>query len=783
MTYTPQFPPAFRLFQVVTAVFLWTLLCSAAATAAEDDWILEAKRTISRAEEALADFRRETSDPEDLNVWVRQLSDVRLQGQKCIDARTDNIQRLKNTLEAVSGTDSAATADTSESSKEVRRRITEQETQLGRCSTLLVDAISIVDKIRALQAATLKSHILNRGPNILDVSIANLQQADSLYPLFKSFLLERLQLKRMENIQWLVLGILLTAAALLGVWGRRQILQRLPKTREGAFTTAMICSLQSCIAANLPLLLVLITAGAWFLIMLPTAPVPPSVVVLLGLLVYLAGSVVVRTFLNPCAPAEHYLDADPAYCKALGKRLHVLLALVLIAVLVYGMGIHSILSTEQWLITRAAFLTVAIVILLWLVITMRNAPAPFNSRKLRSLIVLALLASLLAEMWGLRNLSVYLLRGLIGTAMLGSVLWVVNVLLLELFDGLDEGHYQWEKTLRNTLGLAQDEPVPGLIWLRLLAALSIWLLFAAGAFVLWGYTESVWSMLRDSVTTGFQVAGMQVVPVNLIVAVAVFAVLVAAVRWMRNEALPGWVAKSKISHGAKEAIITISGYVGLIIAALIGLSLAGFSFTNLAIVVGALSVGIGFGLQNIVNNFISGIILLFERPIRTGDWIVVGGTEGYVRKISIRSTQIETFDRADVIVPNSELISNQVTNWMLNDPWGRVTVPIGVAYGTDVEKLRELLLRVATDHPLVIKDSARVSPPKVLFRSFGDSALNFELRCFIRLVDRRLDTQSELNFAIERTLREAGIQIPFPQHDLHIRSVDPSIGLTRPPPE
>jgi len=367
--------------------------------------------------------------------------------------------------------------------------------------------------------------------------------------------------------------------------------------------------------------------------------------------------------------------------------------------------------------------------------------------------------------------------------LLASILWVAHVLLQELFDGMEEGRHPWERGLRNTLRLAQDEPVPGLIWLRLVIVLMTWLLFASGVFALWGYTESVWTMLREGLITGFQVAGMQIVPLNWIIAIAVFALLVTAVGWIRNEAPPGWGGKTKISHGAKEAIITISGYVGLIIAALIGLSLAGFSFTNLAIVVGALSVGIGFGLQNIVNNFVSGIILLFERPIRTGDWIVVGNTEGYVRKISIRSTQIETFDRADVIVPNSELISSQVTNWMLNDPWGRVTVPIGVAYGTDVGQLRELLLEVAMNHTLVIRDGAKVSPPKVLFRSFGDSSLNFELRCFIRLVDRRLDTLSELNFAIERALREAGIQIPFPQRDLHVRSLDPSIDLTRPRPE
>jgi len=783
MSLTTQFSPAIRGLRLVAAVCLWAFLGSVTAATPEDNWILEAGQAISRGKDALAGFSSETSDPEELNTWIRQLSDVRLQAQKCIDTHAATIEQLKNTLDSVSGTDTAADTDSSASGKELRKRITEQEARLGKCSALLVDARAGIDQIRALQAEALKSRLLNRGPHILDVSIANLQQADSLYPLLRSFLLERLQLKRMENIQWLMLGVLLAAVTVLGVWGRRQILQRLPRSRAGAFTTALVASLQSCIAADLPLFLVLTTAGAWFLIMLPTAPVPPSVVVLLGLLVYLAGSVVVRTFLNPCPPAEPFLDVDPAYCKALGKRLHGLLALLLIAVLVYGMGIHRILSPEQWFITRAAFLTVAIVILLWLVITMRNAPQPFNNRKLRSLIVLVLLASLVAELTGLRNLSVYLLRGLIGTALLASALWVVNLLLLELFDGLDEGHYRWQIRLRNILGLAQDEPVPGLIWLRLLSALSIWLLFAAGAFVLWGYSESVWTMLQDVLTSGFQVAGLQIMPLNWLIAVAVFAVLVAAVRWIRNEALPGWVAKSKISHGAKEAIITISGYVGIIIAALIGMSLAGFNFTNLAIVVGALSVGIGFGLQNIVNNSISGIILLFERPIRTGDWIVVGGTEGYVRKISIRSTQIETFDRADVIVPNSELISNQVTNWMLNDPWGRVTVPIGVAYGTDVEQLRELLLKIAMEHPLVIKDSARVSPPKVLFRSFGDSALNFELRCFIRLVDRRLDTQSELNFAIERTLREAGIQIPFPQRDLHVRSIDPSIGLGRPRPD
>jgi small-conductance mechanosensitive channel len=187
-------------------------------------------------------------------------------------------------------------------------------------------------------------------------------------------------------------------------------------------------------------------------------------------------------------------------------------------------------------------------------------------------------------------------------------------------------------------------------------------------------------------------------------------------------------------------------------------------------VAGALSVGIGFGLQNIVNNFVSGLILLFERPIKSGDFVTVGGVEGTVKQISIRSTEIETLDRQNVIVPNSELVSQQVTNWVLHDPHGRLQLLVGVAYGSDVDKVRDVLLDVAQGHPQVLTDGISSPRPKVLFREFGDSALIFELRVWIRQIRRRFDVSSEINFGIERAFREAGIEIPFPQRDLHVKS-------------
>jgi potassium efflux system protein len=171
-----------------------------------------------------------------------------------------------------------------------------------------------------------------------------------------------------------------------------------------------------------------------------------------------------------------------------------------------------------------------------------------------------------------------------------------------------------------------------------------------------------------------------------------------------------------------------------------------------------------------VNNFISGLILLFERPIKTGDWIMVGNTEGYVKRIRIRSTEIQTFDRADVIVPNSELIAGQVTNWMLHDSRGRARIPVGVAYGSDTQKVKTILEKVAEEHPRVVNDGS-TPKPRVLFRGFGESSLDFELRCFIQDIDERLQVVSDLNFAIDAAFRENGIEIPFPQRDVHVRDL------------
>jgi small-conductance mechanosensitive channel len=239
----------------------------------------------------------------------------------------------------------------------------------------------------------------------------------------------------------------------------------------------------------------------------------------------------------------------------------------------------------------------------------------------------------------------------------------------------------------------------------------------------------------------------------------------AVQRWLQTELLP----RSTIDPSLQLSIVTIFGYVGAITAIALALTGLGFDLQKIALIAGALSVGIGFGLQSIVSNFVSGLILLTERPIRVGDAIVVKGEEGWVRRVRVRATEIETYDRASVIIPNSELITGVVKNWTRANRLGRIVIKVGVAYDSDPAQVRDMLLAIARSHSEVVASP----PPSAFLVGFGDNALEFELRCIVAEVERTLSVKSDLNHEILKRFREAAIEIPCPQREVRWRGGDP----------
>jgi len=283
-----------------------------------------------------------------------------------------------------------------------------------------------------------------------------------------------------------------------------------------------------------------------------------------------------------------------------------------------------------------------------------------------------------------------------------------------------------------------------------------------------GFAPPEISTLIKQAVFGFVIGGVEISLFRVGIALGLFAGIVFLSRMLERWLGDTVLHPSRTEQGLGNSIRTGVGYLGFLIAAISGLSYAGLDITNLAIVAGALSVGIGFGLQSIVNNFVSGLILLVERPIKVGDWIKVGELQGYVRKISVRSTEIETFDRASVIIPNSELISGTVINMTLRNALGRISIPVGVSYDSDPDVVQKLLLECAAESDLV----ARHPAPFVVFENFGNSSLDFSLRIFVSDVSTSLATQTQVRKAILAKFRAAGIEIPFPQQDLNVRDVD-----------
>lgn len=296
----------------------------------------------------------------------------------------------------------------------------------------------------------------------------------------------------------------------------------------------------------------------------------------------------------------------------------------------------------------------------------------------------------------------------------------------------------------------------------LLAGLSIYVLvlicFVPLILLQWGFQVADIESWAYRIFTEIRVGSITISLVGIFAGILLFAAGFVVTRWFQKWVDGNVLARSQVDAGVRNSVRTAVGYAGVALAGLIGISAAGIDLSSLALVAGALSLGIGFGLQNIVSNFVSGLILLAERPFKVGDWVVAGTTEGFVRRISVRATEIETFQRQTVIVPNSVLINGQVGNWTHRNKLGRIEMPISVHGGNDPRRVQEIMLEVVRAQTGLLRNPE----PSVVFQAFSPATLDFEIRAFLADILNATAVKSELRAAVLERLREENIAIGGP---------------------
>lgn len=432
------------------------------------------------------------------------------------------------------------------------------------------------------------------------------------------------------------------------------------------------------------------------------------------------------------------------------------------------LGFLFLANTLYYRLSTVVMAALALTAILWLLARgRRHEYPPGSDRLVRALRAVAwgaavlLCVSLAANLVGNVSLSEMLTSGIIGSGYFGLVLYAGVTVIITLLQLL----LARQGISRFRLAREHAPPLVQLL-IRLVSAAAVvgWAVYTMDRFRVLRVTYAVVTQVL-SYTLEFGQISISLGNV-LIFAVSVVIAFWAA-RTIRLILHDEVLTRMSLPRGVGNSIASLSYYLVLLLGLGIALSAAGFQTSQLTIVFGALGVGIGFGLQGVVNNFVSGLILMFERPIQPGDVVEIGGTSGQVRDIGMRATRIKTFEGADVIVPNGTLLSDKLTNWTMLDRSRRIEVSIGLAYGTEPRQVLELLDGVARQTPGVVTEPA----PMVLFMGFGASTLDFSLRAWTYDFDRWIEIRSDMMARMYDALRAAGIQIPFPQRDLHLRSV------------
>lgn len=697
-------------------------------------------------------LRAERMSSTELSAAMDKVTALRRSAEQCRQRAQDALDQAQQAEAALGKPQEHEDPELANTRQTIETYKSKAGNSLAECRLDLVISDVLLARIGEAQKTRLTHYLTRSGEDLFALTRENIADPRPWIEMAAGLIASASGRGALLKAALLLLGAA-TAGAFLGHWSRRQLRWRTRPLPDAHLTArARYTVIGSFSRYAVPWAAATAVAAAFWASR--AAGAAPIATAAMGASSFMTAKILLYGLLAPPAPARQITALPDKLALSFARRLSMLAAVMVIGVILSLCSRESTLPSYAYDFGHAIFVTVLVVNLSWLTWLIGRVPQFQQTGGMVRLAVLGALAVIVAAEWsGYRNLSSYMLRGLVESSVIAALFWLINAAIGEVCAGLDGTRAGWATGVRRSIGLADNQGFPGLVWLRL----AMLVLVAIGAVLLllqaWGLSHTGTMFLLGYLVDGVAIGDMHFVPAKVLTGLIIFVALLGATRWVKNSAEVKWLAHSHMDRGAKDTAVALVGYAGFVLATLTGLSAAGFSLANLAIIASALSVGIGFGLQNIVSNFVSGLILLFERPIKTGDWVVVGNTEGYVKRIRVRATEIRTFEQSDVTVPNSDLITGHVKNWTLRDHLGQAVVPITVPHGGDTELVRHMLLEIARTHPGIVADS-RHNPVKVLFRSIGDSSLNFELHFVVRNVEERLDVISDVNFAIDKKFRE-----------------------------
>ncbi len=687
-----------------------------------------------------------------LQRWQGQTQGIVHSAYACMQSQEASLTEINKSLQILGPT----VAGEPTSLAQLRRRLESQKTsasgELAACKVLYVGGNSILSDIRDKETRIHTRKLLQRGPFFT-------QQITELEDFPKAdWEKEKAFWTRSDHIS------IVNHHGFQGAWGIGIAL----------YVLAIVLRRhsQSRLRELYPLPAIFLWALASYLL---DAWYPITILILLTLLAYTGSTWLARSMLRHLAEIPTRAQREAVLLRVFWRPLRF--------VITFGTFLLSYQSLDpqgSTIITQHTLLltlihTALLGSVIWVLWRARRFTFLKDWRWLQILLFGTAILLILLNFIGYLELAAYLTSGFVISLVAILIARVITWFVDDIWGDDENEEGELPRLLRQHLGLG-ERGSSWLSWLRLLIHTALWISVLAICLLAWGLTSSGFTFFWQYFIHGFTIGNFHIQPFRWLIAIALLIFLFNVNQWIQNRLSSARGIFHHFDAGSRHSVLAIFRYIGFVVAILLSLSTAGVALHNLAIIAGALSVGIGFGLQNIVNNFVSGIILLLERPIRVGDWVKVGTTEGYVQRLSIRSTLILTFDRTEVFVPNSELISGQVTNWTYSNNVLRLMIPLRVHHQSDVDEVRGILENVGQQHPEVLQDDPRGIPPTALLLDVTENALVFYLRVYIADCNNSFMIQTDLRAQAVEALHRRGIRLAHQQQDLYFPERATAVG-------